>query len=472
MECQSVFRQARKVLPRPMKPIISDPLAGSLKALEVNHTSKMDIQYYKNISIYSVELPATPAKFREKYTRDYLPQIQLPPEETEQNIPQVPNDPSDPSVSREPSMISVRRPSTIARLLEKARGPESSEPKTTGGRNASGLRSMLQRHISRTPAARLNFHTSAQERYSSRRSKKELSDLGNGVTLPTYMQQPLDIVLPPPPGPVSTHLDSWSRRYDSRGFPLPPGNSSSANPHIHHLATSPPPPPRPALTTQWFVPPPPPGPPPRHFDNFRLSYDSRGFPLPPGNSFQITGTKAHDFDEKLLSIQDDSTGSHDSTLSIPLLSPPPSTSSPSTILLPDYLSTGLDLESWTLEKVILWLREHNFSQDWISTFIFLNIHGSIFLELGSGHGGRGNFGMMHQQVYPRLAKECSNSGTGWDPGREREEGKRLRGLIRAIVGGRNMALALPSSDTDQQLVSASITSYNDLQVPESLVSTP
>jgi mitogen-activated protein kinase kinase kinase len=132
----------------------------------------------------------------------------------------------------------------------------------------------------------------------------------------------------------------------------------------------------------------------------------------------------------------------------------------------------LDLESWTLEKVILWLREHNFSQDWISTFIFLNIHGSIFLELGSGHGGRGNFGMMHQQVYPRLAKECSNSGTGWDPGREREEGKRLRGLIRAIVGGRNMALALPSSDTDQQLVSASITSYNDLQVPESLVSTP
>jgi mitogen-activated protein kinase kinase kinase len=90
--------------------------------------------------------------------------------------------------------------------------------------------------------------------------------------------------------------------------------------------------------------------------------------------------------------------------------------------------------------VILWLREHNFSQDWISTFIFLNIHGSIFLELGSGHGGRGNFGMMHQQVYPRLAKECSNSGTGWDQGREREEGKRLRGLIRAIVRGRNMAL--------------------------------
>jgi hypothetical protein len=66
-----------------MKPIISDPLAGSFKALEAEYTSRMDIQYYKNISIYSVELPATPAKFREKYTRDYLPQLHLPPEDTE-----------------------------------------------------------------------------------------------------------------------------------------------------------------------------------------------------------------------------------------------------------------------------------------------------------------------------------------------------------------------------------------------------
>lgn len=65
----------------------------------------------------------------------------------------------------------------------------------------------------------------------------------------------------------------------------------------------------------------------------------------------------------------------------------------------------------------------------------LNISGSVFLELGSGHGGRGNFGMMHQQVYPRLAKECSNSGTGWDQAREREEGKRMRRLIRSIVTG-------------------------------------
>jgi mitogen-activated protein kinase kinase kinase len=91
---------------------------------------------------------------------------------------------------------------------------------------------------------------------------------------------------------------------------------------------------------------------------------------------------------------------------------------------------------WTLDRVLLWLQVNHFSKDWQDTFKGLNLHGAQFLELGSGHGGRGNFGMMHQQVYPRLAIECSNSGTGWDQPREREEGKRMRRLIRSIVTGR------------------------------------
>jgi mitogen-activated protein kinase kinase kinase len=91
---------------------------------------------------------------------------------------------------------------------------------------------------------------------------------------------------------------------------------------------------------------------------------------------------------------------------------------------------------WPMDRVLLWLASNQFSADWQETFKALNIYGSVFLELGSGHGGRGNFGMMHQQVYPRLAKECSNSGTGWDQAREREEGKRMRRLIRGIVTGR------------------------------------
>lgn len=91
---------------------------------------------------------------------------------------------------------------------------------------------------------------------------------------------------------------------------------------------------------------------------------------------------------------------------------------------------------WTMDKVILWLQANQFSKDWQETFKNLNLHSSQFLELGGRQAGRGNFGMMHQQVYPRLAKECSSSGTGWDQAREREEGKRMRRLIRAIITGR------------------------------------
>ena len=92
---------------------------------------------------------------------------------------------------------------------------------------------------------------------------------------------------------------------------------------------------------------------------------------------------------------------------------------------------------WPMDRVLIWLASNQFSGDWQETFKALNIYGSVFLELGSGHGGRGNFGMMHQQVYPRLATQCTSSGTGWDQAREREEGKRMRRLIRGIVTGRS-----------------------------------
>lgn len=96
---------------------------------------------------------------------------------------------------------------------------------------------------------------------------------------------------------------------------------------------------------------------------------------------------------------------------------------------------------WPLERVLSWLQVNNFSRDWISTFRVLELYGSRFLELGSSHGGRGNFGMMHQQVYPRLAIECTNSGNRWDQTREREEGKRMRRLIRSIVKGETSGAA-------------------------------
>lgn len=115
---------------------------------------------------------------------------------------------------------------------------------------------------------------------------------------------------------------------------------------------------------------------------------------------------------------------------------------------------------WPLDHVLLWLSANYFSKDWQETFKGLDLHGASFLELGSGHGGRGNFGMMHQQVYPRLAQECTSSGTGWDQGREREEGKRMRRLIRAIVTGKPVD---PSRTVTSHGRRESISGSNNLQ---------
>ncbi|KAK3904683.1 hypothetical protein C8A05DRAFT_42299 [Staphylotrichum tortipilum] len=100
---------------------------------------------------------------------------------------------------------------------------------------------------------------------------------------------------------------------------------------------------------------------------------------------------------------------------------------------------------WPLDQVIAWLQVNGFSRDWQETFKFLNLYGVQFLELGSSHGGRGNFGMMHQQVYPRLMTECKLKGGEWDQPKEREEGKRMRRLIRGIVTGRPVGPSKTSS---------------------------
>lgn len=111
---------------------------------------------------------------------------------------------------------------------------------------------------------------------------------------------------------------------------------------------------------------------------------------------------------------------------------------------------------WPLERVLTWLAGNGFSNDWQEAFRNLDIQGADFLDLGRGNGGRGNFGMMHQMVYPRLARECSKSGTGWDQAREREEGKRMRRLIRRLAEDsarsnhlqRESSQVLPSASTD------------------------
>ncbi|EHY55331.1 mitogen-activated protein kinase kinase kinase [Exophiala dermatitidis] len=88
---------------------------------------------------------------------------------------------------------------------------------------------------------------------------------------------------------------------------------------------------------------------------------------------------------------------------------------------------------WPLDRVLIWLAANGFSNDWQETFRILKLEGSEFLDLGRGPNGRGNLGMLHQTIYPQLAKVCSSSSTGWDQARERDEGKRLRKLISRLV---------------------------------------
>lgn len=111
---------------------------------------------------------------------------------------------------------------------------------------------------------------------------------------------------------------------------------------------------------------------------------------------------------------------------------------------------------WPLDRVLAWLQANNFSNDWCSTFRALDLHGIRFLEVGSANGGRGNFGMMHQLVYPRLAQECLSSGTGWDQPRERDEGKRMRRLIRSIVKGEPPGIGTTSHARKESISNVSL----------------
>ncbi|QDS71248.1 hypothetical protein FKW77_000221 [Venturia effusa] len=85
---------------------------------------------------------------------------------------------------------------------------------------------------------------------------------------------------------------------------------------------------------------------------------------------------------------------------------------------------------WPLEKVMRWLEQEGFSKDWQQTFEALNLHGGQFLDIGRGHGTKGNVAMMHSVIFPQLA---ALQGGNWDQVKERDEGKRLRRLVRKIV---------------------------------------
>ncbi|KAK0649380.1 hypothetical protein B0T16DRAFT_130074 [Cercophora newfieldiana] len=280
-----------------------------------------------------------------------------------------------------------------------------------------------------------------------------INNINNVMTLPPppprYPGAPGavgSVLLPPPPGPPPNSAfpssalpppsalgsapwhGAWGRAFDGRtNFNIPPpppgggGGIQTYNPKLHAQALAAATAAATASGANLTIPPPPPP-----SEQMSATY------IPQGDTYgEGVGIPGLGMAEEIGlggTLHDDGTGRNQ--LYAPATNRGASTASNSSVIAPELAS------QWPIDKVLMWLQANQFSRDWQETFKILNLHGAQFLELGHGHGGRGNFGMMHQQVYPVLASQCTRSGTGWDQPKEREEGKRMRRLIRSIVTGR------------------------------------
>ncbi|KAK9416100.1 hypothetical protein SUNI508_09873 [Seiridium unicorne] len=278
---------------------------------------------------------------------------------------------------------------------------------------------------------------------------------------PRYPSAPsatVGLQLPPPPSgpPPNSALNSqppwqgsWGRMYDTRtGMAIPPppsgGPHRAYDPKLHSQMSMN------NLNGTLNLPPPPPSEPP----GMSATY------IPQGDTYgEGVGIPAFGFEEPPATYSTtpqmswpstNQSGGNDTANTTPadsdsrdrLYANAMANRMASTASNATNSPSGIPPElaaKWPLDHVLLWLATNQFSKDWQDTFKSLNLHGTQFLELGSGRGGRGNFGMMHQQVYPRLAQECTKNGSGWEPAREREEGKRMRRLVRTIVHSGGLA---------------------------------
>ena len=87
---------------------------------------------------------------------------------------------------------------------------------------------------------------------------------------------------------------------------------------------------------------------------------------------------------------------------------------------------------WNLDNVVALLHANAFSPELQETFRQLDLHGSKFLDLGKNHAGKGP-SLMYSTINPKLADISAERGHTFDPAKAREEGKRLRKLVRGIV---------------------------------------
>ncbi|KAI1768451.1 hypothetical protein GGR53DRAFT_462419 [Hypoxylon sp. FL1150] len=287
------------------------------------------------------------------------------------------------------------------------------------------------------------------------------------------------VVLPPPPGPPPNSAlgqppwqASWGRTYSAQaGFTIPPppagGPVPLYNPKLHSQASNgtlsipPPPPPTNDLMSGTY----------RPGNDLNEAMVSATY-IPGGDTYGegvgIPGFFPEDLAPHPTSSQTSWPTSNPTNGSSTISNTPADdgnrgflhanafnnrmTSTASNATMQSEIPPELAAK-WPLDHVLLWLAANHFSREWQETFKNLKIYGAQFLELGSQKGGRGNFGMMHQLVYPRLAQECVTNNIAWDQPREREEGKRMRRLIRSIVTGKpvDSAKSLPAHASKESL---------------------
>ena len=60
--------------------------------------------------------------------------------------------------------------------------------------------------------------------------------------------------------------------------------------------------------------------------------------------------------------------------------------------------------------------------------------------------------MMHSLLYPELARQCKESGTGWDQTRERDEGRRLRKLMKDAVDNKGSSKTFGNRRASSQML--------------------
>lgn len=88
--------------------------------------------------------------------------------------------------------------------------------------------------------------------------------------------------------------------------------------------------------------------------------------------------------------------------------------------------------NWPKDRVQIWLAAHAFSNEWQLAFEHLDVHGSQFLDLGRS-GGHRDIGFLAHKILPQITRECEYLGLTPNPARERDEGRRLRKLVKEVI---------------------------------------